>query len=200
MELSDNINLKTYEVVRQDYFCGQDEPQFTFNKGRAYINRYGIDMFPDMDYVQLLVDKKEKILVIKPRCDKTKDSVKWCIGSRRKPRHISCIPLCYMIFKMMNWDMNARYRITGYKLDYERTPILVFELDDAICYEKKSDENGTVSQLQYFPSGWNMNFGTTEAKHNDDGVINMYDEDGTFEIKLSRKDFSEAKDYGKQQI
>ncbi len=198
MNLNNNIDLSGYEVVRQEYFCGQDEPQFTFNKGKAYINKYGLNMFPDMDYVQFLVDKKEKVLVVKPRCDKTKDSIKWCVGSKRKSRHISCIPLYYMIFRMMNWNMNARYRITGYKLDYERTPILVFELENAICYDKKS-EDGNISQVKYYPERWNMNFGVVKENYNEDGVINMYDEDGTFEIRLNRKDFGEVKDYGKQQ-
>ncbi|MBO5239330.1 MAG: hypothetical protein J6B50_11250 [Lachnospiraceae bacterium] len=178
------------EVVRQDYFVSQEEPQFTFKKGKAYINSAGLRMFPDQDYIQILVDKEEKVLIIKPLREKAKDSFRWSAGKKRQPRHMRCVPLYYMIYRMMGWNLNARYRITGTKLEYGSATVLFFRLSEAVCYvtEDTLDENGKPVVQELFPKEWEMKFGIAEAEHEEKDVVTVYEEDGLFEIKLPVKE------------
>ena len=181
-----NGELPQYEVVRQDYFFSQEEPQFTFQRGKAHINSAGLRMFPGKDYIQILIDKKEKIMIIKPYEEKVKDSFKWSAGRKRQPRHMRCVPLYYMVYQMMGWNLNARYRITGFKQEYGNGTVLFFRLSEAICYVKEDtvDENGAPVIHELFPKEWETKFGIAVAEHKESDVLKVYEEDGLFEIRL----------------
>ena len=128
-------DLSRYRVVRQEFISNPDEIQLTFNQGRIYINDYGLRQFPEEDYVRVLIDENTKSLVIRPYKKKVRASFCWCGGvKRRKARHVKCLPLFYLIFKMMQWDINARYRITGNIEDSGEDRIIYFDLRDAICF------------------------------------------------------------------
>lgn len=190
MEEQNGVNsreeLPQYEVVRQDYFFSQEEPQFTFHRGKAHINSAGLRLFPGKDYIQILIDKKEKIMIIKPYEEKVKDSFKWSAGRKRQPRHMRCVPLYYMVYQMMGWNLNARYRITGFKQEYGNGTVLFFRLSEAICYVKDDavDENGAPVIQELFPKEWETKFGIAEAEHKESDVVKIYEEDGLFEIRL----------------
>ena len=141
-------DLSRYRVVRQEFISNSDEIQLTFNQGRIYINDYGLRQFPEEDYVRVLIDENTKSLVIRPYKKKVRASFCWCGGlKRRKARHVKCLPLFYLIFKMMQWDINARYRITGNIEDSGEDRIIYFDLRDAICFirepYKRTNDNGS---------------------------------------------------------
>jgi len=179
-------NAPQYEVVRQDYFFSQEEPQFTFNKGKAHINSAGLKLFPDKEYIQILIDKVAKIMIIKPLAEKAKDSFRWSAGRKRQPRHMRCVPLYCMVYQLMGWNLNARYRITGFKQEYGNTTVLFFKLQDAVCYIKEDavDENGSPVIHELFPKEWEMKFGIAEAEHEKADVLRVYEEDGLMEVTL----------------
>lgn len=163
---TENINqrdLSHYRVIRQEFISNPEEVQLTFNQGRLYINEYGLKQFPDKDYVRILIDEKTKSLVIRPYQNKVRASFCWCGGLKsRKARRVKCLPLFYLIFKMMQWDINARYRITGNIEDSGEDRIIYFDLKDAVCFirepemagiGKGSDSNGTDDRADINDSG-----------------------------------------------
>lgn len=180
-----NISQGRYEVVRQDYFFSQEEPQFTFKNGKAYINSFGLRKFPDKDYIQILIDKEAKTMVIKPFKEKVKDSFRWSAGKKRQPRHMRCVPLYCMVYQMMGWNLNARYRVTGYLHTYGEVPVLYFDLAEAICYvQTEIDTKGVPVIKECFPKEWETSFGTAEAEYTEKDFITTYEEEGLFEVKL----------------
>ena len=182
---ADVISQGRYEVVRQDYFFSQEEPQFTFKNGKAYINSFGLRKFPDKDYIQMLIDKEAKTMIIKPFKEKVKDSFRWSAGKKRQPRHMRCIPLYCMVYQMMGWNLNARYRITGCLHTYGELSVLYFDLTEAICFvQTELDVNDAPVVRKYFPKEWETSFGTAEAEYTEKGFITTYEEDGLFEVKL----------------
>jgi len=182
----EEIRIPQYEVVRQDYFFSQEEPQFSFQRGKAHINAAGLRMFPDKDYIQILIDKVEKIMIIKPLSKKVKDSFRWSAGRKRQPRHMRCVPLYYMVYQMMGWNLDARYRITGFKQEYGNGTVLFFKLSEAVCYVKDAavDANGSPIIHELFPKEWETKFGIAEAEHKETDVLKVYEEDGLFEVRL----------------
>ena len=48
--MEQRINTEQCEVVRQDFFVTQDEPQLTFNQGRMYVNNYCMKEFTEENY------------------------------------------------------------------------------------------------------------------------------------------------------
>ena len=202
MENDFGIDLDNYEVVRKEYFNNQQEPQFTFNNGRAYINGFGLKSMDMCEYVQLLFDKEKKTLVVKPSNSKQKDALRWCTsGKKRKPRHMRCIPLFYLVYQMMGWNMNGRYRITGFKKESNGKDILFFDLSDAICYMPTGeyDENGRAITIEQFPKQWEGTFGLSTMDYETREDVEVYDEEMVFNVPLEmnkkkKKQVMEAED------
>lgn len=133
-------DLSGYEVVREDYIADPETVLLNLNKGRIYINSYGLSRFPDEDYVRILINDELKSLVIKPYKEKVRASYRWCGGKdKRKARHVRCLPLFYLIYKMMQWDINARYRITGEIEEANGERVIYFDLEDAVCFLKETE-------------------------------------------------------------
>ena len=182
------INMDSYEVVRQDFFFSQEEPQITFNKGYAYINGFGLRLFEGIEYIQLLVDKQEKTIIIKPSEKKIKDSFRWSTsGKKRKPRHMRCIPLFQLIFEIMNWNTRCRYRITGFMKYSKGEKILYFDLKEAICFEptEERDTNGRIMYSMQLPESWKYSFGIKNADYEQEKLVSIHEDNEIYEVKLN---------------
>ena len=185
--MDEKHDLSNYQVVRQDYVPGFDEPQLTFNNGKIYINSYGLSLFPEDDYVRILVDDKTKSIVIEPGNRKRKDSFKWAGGSKkRRPRHKQCRPLYYLIYRMMSWDVDIRYRITGTLEDHGEKQVLYFDLSDANAFKRtgQKDENGREIIRQCFPSDWLESYGLPLMNHDTRNDIQTFDDVAIFQVEL----------------
>lgn len=185
--MEQRINTEQCEVVRQDFFVTQDEPQLTFNQGRMYVNNYCMKEFTEENYIQVLVDRMNKAIVIKPIKEKVKDSFRWCgMTEKRKARHMRCIPMFYLTYKMMKWDVNNRYKITGHIERANGERALYFQLKDAMCFEpvRIDEKTGRTIYKQHMPENWQMSFGISVKEYGDGECITRYAEDGVFEIEL----------------
>ena len=59
-----NFSYDGFQVVRGEFFAHIYEPSITFNKRKVYLNTACIKKFPEIDYVQILVNSEEKKLKI----------------------------------------------------------------------------------------------------------------------------------------
>ena len=74
----DEIDLSDYEVVRPEFFAQIKEPAFTVNVDKISVNAACVRLLPDVDYVKILINLKEKKIVLLP-CDDTEVSgYRWC--------------------------------------------------------------------------------------------------------------------------
>lgn len=174
------------EVVRQEFCCGQEAPMFTFHKGRAYINSYGLNKFPRHDFIQILIDRENRVLIVKPVAHNIKDSFQWCTGGKkRRPRHMRCVPLYVMVYQMMGWETDSRYRITGCIQHGKEGDLLYFDLKEAVCFRPtgETDSNGNPVIRKSFPEGWKLHYGITRENYSDQ-LMETYDSDGVFTVQL----------------
>lgn len=200
----EKMDLAACEVVRQDYFVMSEEALLTFNQGRMYVNNYCIRKFEDTEYIQVLINKEKKILIVKLLKEKKKDSFRWSTqGKKRKARHMRCVPLFYMVYKMMKWDVNCRYRITGHMETANRETILCFLLKDAQCFVPVAvDKNGRSIYKHQMPAEWNMTFGVSTREYGTGEFVLRYEEDGVYEIELpiQKKQIEKLCDSEKEEV
>lgn len=184
---SKTINLAEFEVVRQEGLTDQNVPLLTFSKGRIHVNKYCLNRFREKEYIQLLVDKKKSELIVYPQSKKIKDAVRWSSsGKKRIPRHVLCMPFYYMIFKMMSWDMECRYRITGEIIESDKDSVILFSLKNAVCFEptEEMDERGNKKWQQHMPLEWKDSFGISYSEIKEEDYLKIYESDGVFEVEL----------------
>ena len=155
-----------------------------------YINSYGLSLFPDEDYIRVLVDDVAFGLVIEPYAVKKKDSFRWCGGvKKRKPRHMGCLPLYYLVYRMMKWDIDARYRITGEIEEDGNKRVLYFRLKKAQCFKDtgKVDENGRKIIKHWVPEDWGTSFGLPVAEYEEREDIKTFGDVAVFDVEMAYK-------------
>ena len=89
----EEFSLDGYQVVRGEFFAHLFEPSVTFNDEKVAVNVACLRKLPEVEYVQFLVNPREKKLAVKPCTEDTKDSFRWASGDepgKRKPKHITC--------------------------------------------------------------------------------------------------------------
>ena len=181
------MDLREFQVVRQEFVTSQDVVRLTFNKGRMYVNSYALSQFTEEDYIRILVDDRLKSIVILPMKNQVKDSFRWCGGvKKRKPRHMRCLPLYYLVYRMMKWDLDARYRIDGGIEDYGEQRVLYFGLGDAVCFQREGavGECGQASVRQYVPADWNERYGLPMMEYEGRQDIKTFDGVAVFDVEL----------------
>ena len=117
VEMVENINLDDYEIVSAEFFAQVREPAFTINVNKITANAACVRLLPEADYVKILVNQKEKKLVLKP-CDELDISgYKWARmkDGRRYASQRTGEPFVLIICKLMGWNPDYRYKILGKK-------------------------------------------------------------------------------------
>ena len=66
LEMAGDFNYDGYQVVRREFFAHINEPSVTFNNYKFYVNTACLNRFPQVDYVQVLVNQEGRILAIRP--------------------------------------------------------------------------------------------------------------------------------------
>ena len=98
-----NFSYDGFQVTRREYYAHMLEPAISFADGKLSINAVCLKKAPDVEYVQILVNREQKKLVIRPCAEDDWDSLKWCTAAR-KTKIITCRMFFAMILDMMQWD------------------------------------------------------------------------------------------------
>ena len=78
LEMAGDFNYDGYQVVRREFFAHINEPSVTFNNYKFYVNTACLNRFPQVDYVQVLVNQESRILAIRPCRAEDRDACAWC--------------------------------------------------------------------------------------------------------------------------
>ena len=111
----DTFSYEGYQVVRGEFFAHMHEPSVTLNANKIYVNKACLKKLPEVEYVQFLMNKEEKKLVLRPCTVDSKDGFRWCTvkGNTRIPRQISCRVFFAMVIRLMGWNSDYRYKMLG---------------------------------------------------------------------------------------
>ena len=111
----DEIDLGEYEIVRPEFFAHVKEPALTVNVDKIGVNAACVRLMPDVEYVQILVNRKEKKLLLKP-CDEVEiTGYRWerTKNGKRYPSQRTGEPFVLTLCKIMDWNPDYRYKVLG---------------------------------------------------------------------------------------
>lgn len=172
-----NFNYDGFQVVRGEFFAHIYEPSITFNRRKVYLNTACIKKFPEIDYVQILVNSEEKKLAVRPCSGEEKDSFLWCTA-KRKPKQISCKIFSGMIADLMQWNPEYRYKLLGKLIRSNDEYLFIFDLKASEMYERKIEEGSEkpkTSRTPIFPEEWKNQFGLPVEEHKKQLQINLFE-------------------------
>lgn len=170
-----NFSYDGYQVVRGEYFAHLHEPSITFNRCKVSLNTACLKRFPDINYVQILVNSEEKKLAVRPCNEDEKDSFLWCTP-KRKSKYITCRVFFAKIIHMMDWNLDYRYKLIGKLIKSGDEYLFIFDLTATEIYQRiiEEGEKPKTSRTPVFPAQWQNQFGLPVDEHRKQLQINIF--------------------------
>ena len=190
IEMKD-FDFSNYQVVRREFFAHQGEPSITFNQLKFYANAACIKRFPNADYAQVLIDREQKILALRPCEEFARDSFPWSKMSKgtRTTKAITCKLFSAKIFDMMGWIPEFRYKLLGKVIHSNGEYLLAFDLTATEVYQRtiKEGEKPKSSRTPTFPANWQNQFGMPYYEHQKSMQINVFEGYAIYTVRETKK-------------
>ena len=129
-ELESTFSYDGYQVVRKELFAHLRDPAIVIRKDSITFNTACISGLDDVVYVHVMFNSDLKRIVVRGCDENDKDALRWCIAKpdKRKSRKMSCKPFSELVYNEMGWDSDCRYKILGYRINFEGETLYVFDL------------------------------------------------------------------------
>lgn len=168
MQGEDEIDLGEYEIVRPEFFAHVKEPALTVNVDKIGVNTACVRLMPDVEYVQILVNRKEKKLLLKP-CDEIEiTGYRWgkTKGGKRYPSQRTGETFVLTLCKIMDWNPDYRYKVLGKMVRANGQALVAFDLTSSECFPKLVNRDGkkVSSRQSIFAEQWRGRFGPTYSE------------------------------------
>jgi len=133
------VSLEGAEIVRRQYLSHIREAMVTIRPDGITFNNSCITKMPDTYYIQMFIEKEQKLLIIRACDENDKDGQKWCNekNGNRKSRKITGRPFANKVYSLMGWSKGYYYKICGtpaLRDTNEDELLFVFELKETECY------------------------------------------------------------------
>ena len=130
IELAEDFSYDGYQVVRGELFAHLREPAVVIRRDSVTFNTACIAGLEDAVYIQILVNQDSKRMVVRKCEENDKDALRWCVAKpdKRKSRKMTNKIFSAMMYEMMGWNLDCRYKILGHKITFEDETIYVFDL------------------------------------------------------------------------
>mgnify|MGYP000625688758 FL=1 len=130
LELAQDFSYDGYQVVRRELFAHLREPAVVIRRDSVTFNTACIAGLEDAVYIQILVNQDNKRMVVRKCEENDKDALRWCIEKpdKRKSRKMSNKLFSAMMYDMMGWNTDCRYKILGHKITHEDETMYIFDL------------------------------------------------------------------------
>ena len=171
-QTGNKLNMNGYQRVSSYFFPSTEDLNLTISGGKMRFSAACLRKFEDVEYVELLINTVNNCIAIRP-CDKDNPNAihwgklkedKWIVNS------MSCRGLAKVVFSLMSWEDDGKYRFKGQFRSNGTDKLLVFELDEpvvaktveqVIVPENEDDEEIVVQEtVRVYPPSWGAAFGT----------------------------------------
>lgn len=185
-----DFDLRDFEVARSQYFNTPQPVTITFSYNDMKFGAGSTKKLPDTEYIELLINPKEKLVAVRPSKKDSKTAIQW---TRKKvgvvcPKLISGAAFLPIIYEIFGWDIDFKYRVRGTRHQKGNESILLFDMSETevfiptsiedydddgeiikipqkILDEGTSPVTGTATRVCGFPEDWATGFGITFYRH-----------------------------------
>ena len=151
LELAQDFSYDGYQVVRRELFAHLREPAVVIRRDSVTFNTACIAGLEDAVYIQILVNQDNKRMVVRKCEENDKDALRWCIEKpdKRKSRKMSNKLFSAMMYDVMGWNTDCRYKILGHKITHEDEIMYIFDLlETEIFMDTKRKKKANPDSLE----------------------------------------------------
>lgn len=196
-ELEKEFSYDGYQVVRKELFAHLRDPAIVIRKDSVTFNTACINGLEDVVYIHMMFNKELKRIVVEGCDENDKDALRWCVAKpdKRKSRKMMGRPFSELIYREMGWEEGCRYKILGYRIQFEGKTLYVFDLNVPEVFlekkrKKKTDDDIETSEpvtaqveeqpevntrKGYYPDDIANTFGVSVEQHREETAFHHID-------------------------
>ena len=166
------FDLDGYQVVRSQFTQYRYEgPVINISNERISFNKFCVQKFEDIAYIQLLLHPSERRIAIRPCKKSDAHSIRWR-PDPDKPvysKTLNCQHFGNALYNIMNWNPDYIYKIRGTWASRGSEQIIVFNLPNAVPVTILPSEDSETSKakrrVELCPAEWDSEFGDEFYEH-----------------------------------
>ncbi len=171
-------DMSKFQHIATGFFAQTKEPALTINGKIVTVNAAAVRMFPNVDYMEILINPEDGKVAFQPCTELNIRGYKWARekDGKRYATQRTGLPFVLCVCQIMKWDPNKRYRIMGKKVPSEKDEeILLFDLHAGQGFDKPEPGEKGKSRSTIL-TGWDGTFGP--AYNDEDGTLQVDTFDG----------------------
>lgn len=180
-----NIDFNEFQVVRKEFFSHTYDYSISVRPDHIRFSASIVKRLEDIFYVQLLLDPVKKTMIIRPCGPDDKDCVQWgyvrAKNNKKAARDIKCKLFCMMLYKLLNWNTDYRYKILGTLIKSNGEFVILFNLQEQEAFSLQQRGNKS-----YLPEEWRDSFGLPFDEHEKNLKVTVLDGFARMEIIQKR--------------
>lgn len=131
-EIVAKLNMSGYQIVRAQFFSTASDPAMTISHGKLRFNTACMKRFEDVEYVELLLNSVDRCIAIRPCGADNPNAIHWGTlrDNRWKVRTSGCKAFSRVLFGMMDWKEDLKYKFRGEFRKQGDNCVMMFYLDE----------------------------------------------------------------------
>ena len=166
------FDLDGYQVVRSQFLQLRYEgPVINISNERISFNKFCVQKFDNIAYIQLLLHPAERRIAIRPCKKADAHSIRWR-PDPEKPvysKTLNCQHFGNALYSIMNWNPDYVYKIRGTWASRGSEQIIVFNLPNAVpstfLPSDDSEASKAKRRIEFCPEEWTGEFGDGFYEH-----------------------------------
>ena len=167
------FDLQGYQVVRGQFLQIRYEgPTLNITNERIAFNKFCMQKFDSVAYVQLLLHPAERKLAIRPCRESDAHSIRWR-PDPEKPLYsktLNCQHFGNALYSIMRWNPDYTYKVRGTWASRRGEQIIVFNLPNAVPVmlipaDDGGEEAKQKKRITLCPEEWENDFGDEFYEH-----------------------------------
>ena len=161
------------ELVRSEFLSPTLQAKVTVQYRSLTFNAASVRLFPETQYIQVLVDKKRRRFFAIPAHEYAPCRLKWAIVKNGKNHSRNCLAklTCAKLFEMMDWIPENRYKIMAVYQELDGVRLIVFNLVECemlVTTTIETEDGAFKKQTDVIrPEDWLNSFGPIYRNHAD---------------------------------
>ena len=165
------LGLTGYQRISAHFFPSADDLNLTISGGKMHFNAACLKQFENVEHVELLINTVDKCIAIRPCEEDNPNAIHW--GRLKKDKWVvstlSCKGLAKVLFSLMSWEDEGKYKFKGQCRGEGENKHLVFALDEPVVTKtveqivvpEESEEEIVIHEtVRVYPTSWAASFGT----------------------------------------
>ena len=124
--------LQNLEVLRTELASSYLKPKIILAYDNISFNKACVKLLPETQFVNILIDRLKKRIIVLPVNRHAKDALRWCNIKKGEVIKRTCTAKKFgeKLYDMMRWVKENKYRVLAYFQEIEGVQLLVFNLGE----------------------------------------------------------------------